>query len=279
MADRRELERFLALHFARRRKRIERRRRRQRAGLVIVALVVVCVAVVVGGVGFGAGAALSASCSLDSLRPVNIGANTFVYAADGSLLGSIPAERNREPVTLQRMSPWLPKATVAVEDKRFYEHGGIDYVGIIRALWADVGAGKVVEGGSTISQQLVRNMYTGREQTFERKIKEACLAIKLSDRWSKNRILATYLNTVYYGNHAYGVEAAAQTYFSRRARNLNLAAGGAARRASAGALDLRPAPQPEGGARPPRRGAAGDARGQGRSRRGSSAGRCGSRCA
>ena len=84
------------------------------------------------------------------------------------------------------MSSWLPKATVAVEDKRFYQHGGIDYVGILRALWADVSAGKVVEGGSTISQQLVRNMYTGREKTFDRKVKEACLAIKLSDRWSKH---------------------------------------------------------------------------------------------
>jgi penicillin-binding protein 1A len=222
MADNRELERFMALHFARKRKRLERRRRRSRAGLIIL-VTAVALAVVVGGVGFGAGEALSASCSLSSLRPVNIGANTFVYAADGSLLGSIPADRNREPVNLEHMSAWLPKATVSVEDKRFYEHGGIDYVGILRALWADVHAGKVVEGGSTISQQLVRNMYVGRERTFERKIKEACLAIKLSDRWTKNRILQTYLNTVYYGNHAYGVEAAAQTYFSRRAANLNLA--------------------------------------------------------
>ena len=94
------------------------------------------------GAGLGAGAALSASCGLSSLKPVDIGANTFVYAADGSLLGSIPAERNREPVPLGRMSCWLPKATVAVEDKRFYQHGGIDYVGILRALWADVSAGQ-----------------------------------------------------------------------------------------------------------------------------------------
>ena len=130
----------------------------------------------------------------------------------------------------------------------------------MRALWADVGAGKVVEGGSTISQQLVRNMYTGRERTFERKVKEACLAIKLSDRWSKDKILRTYLNTVYYGNHAYGVEAAR--------RDLLLAPGtqpepcpvGADRRAPAGAVDLRPAPQPAGRARAPRRGAARDAR-------------------
>jgi penicillin-binding protein 1A len=221
MADNRELERFMALHFARKRKRQQRQHRRRWTGLILVAAAILLVAVV-GGVGFGAGAALSASCSLSSLKPVNIGANTFVYAADGSFLGSIPADRNREPVALRHMTAWLPKATVAVEDKRFYEHGGIDYVGIARALWADVHAGKVVEGGSTIAQQLVRNMYVGRERTFERKIKEACLAIKLSDRWSKEKVLETYLNTVYYGNHAYGVEAAAQTYFSRRAVNLNL---------------------------------------------------------
>ena len=85
------------------------------------------------------------------------------------------------------MSPWLPEATVAIEDRRFYQHGGIDYVGHpARALGATSAPGKVVEGGSTITQQLVRNMYTGREQTFDRKVKEACLAIKLSDRWSKH---------------------------------------------------------------------------------------------
>jgi penicillin-binding protein 1A len=222
MARGRDLDLLLARHHSRKRKRLKRVHRRGKAG-PIAAGVVVAVIVILALVGFGAGAALSASCSLSSLKPVNIGSNTFVYAADGSLLGSIPAVRNRSPVKLDRISAWLPKATVAVEDKRFYEHGGVDYVGIARALWADVSAGKVVEGGSTISQQLVRNMYVGREKTFGRKIKEACLAIKLSDKWSKSKILATYLNTVYYGNHAYGVEAAAQTYFSRHARNLNLA--------------------------------------------------------
>ncbi len=111
---------------------------------------------------------------------------------------------------------------MAVEDRRFYKHGGVDYVGIARAFWSDLSAGKVVQGGSTITQQLVRNVYVGKERTFGRKIKEACLAIKLSDRWSKDRILQEYLNTVYYGNHAYGVEAAAQTYFSKHARELNL---------------------------------------------------------
>src|SRR5205085_6199993 len=162
------------------------------------------------------------SCDLNSLRPVDIGANSFVFARDGSLLGSIPAERNREPVPLWRIAPWMPKATIAIEDRRFYQHGGVDYEGIARAAWKDLSAGKVVEGGSTITQQLVRQLYIGRERTFRRKVKEACLAIKLSRRWSKPRILDEYLNTVYYGNHAYGVEAAAQTYYSKHARDLTL---------------------------------------------------------
>src|SRR6185436_217389 len=123
---------------------------------------------------------------------------------------------------LRRVSPWMPKATVAIEDRRFYSHGGIDPQGIARAVLADAQARKVVQGGSTITQQLVRNLYISNERTVQRKLKEVCLAIKLNDAWSKQRILVTYLNQVYYGNFAYGIEAAAQTYFSRPARSLTL---------------------------------------------------------
>ena len=112
----------------------------------------------------------------------------------------------------------MPKATVAIEDRRFYEHGGVDPQGIARAVWADVKAREVVQGGSTITQQLVRNLYISNERTVQRKLKEACLAIKLNDAWSKQRILASYLNQVYYGNLAYGIEAASQTYFSKPAQ-------------------------------------------------------------
>src|SRR5205823_11865421 len=90
------------------------------------------------------------------------------------------------------------------------------------AAWRDLRAGHVVQGGSTITQQLVRNLYISKERTLKRKLKEACLAIKLSRRWTKDRILDEYLNQVYYGNHAYGIEAAAQTYYSEHARNLSL---------------------------------------------------------
>ena len=189
---------------------------------MILGVFAVVVIIAVLSAGLGAGAALSQSCDLNTLRPVEIGQNSFVFARDGSVLGSIPAERNREPVSNRQMSKWLPRATVSIEDRRFYQHGGVDYEGIARAAWKDVTAGKVVEGGSTITQQLVRNLYIGQEKTLKRKVKEACLAIKLSSKWPKSKILNEYLNTVYYGNHAYGVEAASQTYFSKPASQLTL---------------------------------------------------------
>jgi penicillin-binding protein 1A len=212
---------FLLERRGRKKKRSARVNRRRRAGWLLAFVVVLGIAAAVA-LGVGAGTALTAGCSLDSLRPVEIGQNSFVYAADGSLLGSIPADRNREPVTLGHISKWLPTATVSIEDKRFWQHGGVDFVGIARAAWTDVTAGKALQGGSTITQQLVRNLYTGQQKTFNRKLREACLAIKLADKWPRTKILDEYLNTVYYGNHAYGVEAAAQTYFSRHASQLTL---------------------------------------------------------
>ena len=198
---------------SRRQRRRARARHRKRIALVAVVLVVTLGLVAAGGI-TGA-ATIGPRCDLDRLRPVEIGQNSFVYAADGSLLGSIPAEKNRQPVTLPRISKWMRLATIAIEDRRFYEHSGIDLEGIARALAADVRAGRVVEGGSTITQQLVRNLYISREVTFERKLIEACLAVRLNNRRSKEWILENYLNAVYYGNHAYGVQAAAQTYFSK----------------------------------------------------------------
>jgi penicillin-binding protein 1A len=208
------------LRRSRRRRSVGKGKRKRRAALILVALLVVVLAIL--GSGVGAVAKFRSDCTLKDLKPVQIGQNSFVYAANGSLLGSIPAERNREPVQLWRVSPWMRKATVAIEDHRFYEHGGVDYEGIARAAWKDLRAGHVVQGGSTITQQLVRNLYISKERTLSRKIKEACLAIKLSRARSKDWILGQYMNQVYYGNHAYGIEAAAQTYFSKRARFLTL---------------------------------------------------------
>ena len=198
------------------------RKRRRKRGAFAAVLAVLAVLVVLVCVGLGSAYTFSSGCNLSSLQPVAIGQNSFVFAADNSLLGAIPAERNREPVPLSAVSPWVAKSTVAIEDRRFWSHGGVDPKGIARALWADVRSGKVVQGGSTITQQLVRNLYISQEQTFNRKLKEVCLAIKLSHAWSKQRILAAYMNQVYYGNHAYGIEAAAQTYYSKDASKLTL---------------------------------------------------------
>jgi penicillin-binding protein 1A len=205
---------------SRRRRSRGKAKRKRRTALIFVALLAIVLAIIASGV--GAVAKFRSNCNLKDLKPVQYGQNSFVYAANGSLLGAIPAEKNREPVALWRVSPWMRKATVAIEDHRFYEHGGVDYEGIARAAWKDLRAGHVVQGGSTITQQLVRNLYISKERTLSRKIKEACLAIKLSRARSKDWILGQYLNQVYYGNHAYGIEAAAQTYFSKRARFLTL---------------------------------------------------------
>ena len=179
----------------RKRRRLERARRRRRVALVaILAIVALGVGVTIAGT--ASVFAFGSSCDLASLRPV--GARPEL----GRLrLGRFPARRDpvgaESPARAARADePWIPRATVAIEDRRFDDHGGVDVEGIARALWEDVRAGKVVQGGSTITQQLVRNLYIGREQTLERKVKEACLAIKLNRAWSKQRILATYINLV-----------------------------------------------------------------------------------
>ncbi|HEY2742459.1 MAG TPA: transglycosylase domain-containing protein [Gaiellaceae bacterium] len=195
-----------------------RRRRRLLVLLAIAVPLVVLAATAAGGaVYFGS------SCDLSTLRPVRQADNSLVYGANGELIGVLPAVENRTAVVPNAISPWMPKATVAIEDRRFYHHGGIDPVGILRALVADVSAGRIVQGGSTITQELVRNLYLSREKTLQRKVLEACLAVKLARTWSRDTILTAYLNDVYYGNHAYGIEAAAETYFSVPASRLTLA--------------------------------------------------------
>jgi penicillin-binding protein 1A len=201
--------------------RRHRRHRAHAAAWIVLGLAVVA-CLLVAGAGL-AGKAVLSDCSLNTLRPVALGENSFLYAADGTMLGAIPSSTNRQPLSLRRISPWLPKATIAIEDRRFYDHGGVDYRAIARAAVANIRAGRIVEGGSTITQELVRNLYIGSsERTLSRKIEEACLANKLADRWTKKQILAAYLNEVFYGNRAYGAEAGAQTYFSRSARSLTL---------------------------------------------------------
>ncbi len=206
-----------------RRLRERRTRSRHRFALGLVAAVALVLVAALAAAAVTGRAVLFESCSLDALRPIPLGQNSFLYTSNGSLLGVVPSTTNRQPMPLAHMSPWLPKATIAIEDRRFWQHGGLDYQGIARALYADVKAGKVVEGGSTITQELVRNLYIGSSQrTLSRKLKEACLAVKLSRVWSKRRILGAYLNEVFYGRHAFGAQAGAQTFFSTSATRLTL---------------------------------------------------------
>jgi penicillin-binding protein 1A len=143
----------------------------------------------------------------------------FIYAGDGKrVLSVLRGSQSRIILPSGEISPVMKQAIVAIEDKRFYEHRGVDVHGILRAVWADVRNKKVVEGGSTITQQFVKNTYTKNQRSIARKLKEAALAWQLEQRWSKDRILTAYLNTIYFGNGAYGVEQAAQTYFHHSAK-------------------------------------------------------------
>jgi penicillin-binding protein 1A len=214
----------VAALIALRRARLRRRRPRRRLIATLAFSFAAVVAAALAGAAFTGRALVFGSCNLDQLRPITLGENSFLFASDGSLLGVIPSIRNRQPLQLSQISPWLPKATVAIEDRRFWQHGALDYQGIARAVYADAQAGRVVQGGSTLTQELVRNLYIGsNERTLARKVKEACLAQKLSGIWSKQQILSAYVNEVFYGRHAYGAEAGAETFFSTSARRLTIA--------------------------------------------------------
>ena len=155
--------------------------------------------------------------------PSGQASSTKVLAADGSLIANLHAEQNRDPVTLAAIAPVLQDAVVAIEDSRYFEHDGVDPRGMIRALTRDVEAGTAEEGGSTITQQYVRAVMLDNDKTISRKLHEAVLAVQLEEKYSKRQILERYLNTVYFGNGAYGVEAAAQVYFAKPAHDVDLA--------------------------------------------------------
>ncbi len=144
-----------------------------------------------------------------------------VLAADGSLLATF-GELFGQPLTLREMSPYLPKAVIATEDRRFYSHFGIDPIGLLRAAAANLAAGHVVQGGSTITQQLAKNLFLTPERSLARKVRETLLALWLEHRFTKDQILEIYLNRVYLGAGAYGVDAAAHRYFGKSARHTTL---------------------------------------------------------
>ncbi|MGI8422125.1 MAG: PBP1A family penicillin-binding protein, partial [Gaiellaceae bacterium] len=149
--------------------------------------------------------------------------NGYIYAGDGKrILTVLRGSQARVLVPYSEISPQMTQAIVAIEDKRFFEHRGLDVRGMSRALWADATHGGVVQGGSTITQQFVKNAFVRNERSIARKLKEAALSWQLEQRWSKEKILTSYLNTIYFGNGAYGVQQAALTYFGHGASALTL---------------------------------------------------------
>ena len=176
--------------------------------------------VALGGASFTFGLLTAIRSELESLDPSSASGDvdTVVYSApnrsgERRVLAILRGNESRVLVDSKEIAPIMKQAIVAVEDKRFYEHNGVDVRGIARALWQDIRSQQVVEGGSTITQQYVKNAYSRNEQTIGRKVREAALAWQLTQRWSKDRILTAYLNTIYFGNGAYGVLQAARTYF------------------------------------------------------------------
>src|SRR3954470_13485828 len=165
--------------------------------------------------------------SLASCKPIDKGGNTTLYAADGSKLGVVSSPVVRSMVSIERIPKSLQLATVAIEDQRFYQHDGLDYEGILRAAVKDLEAGEAVEGGSTITQQLVRNLcIENPKRNLERKIVEAQLAVEYSERHSRREILGSYLNVASYGtvegSTAVGVGAASKIFFSKPVWKLRL---------------------------------------------------------
>ena len=182
----------------------------------------------IAGVAFGIGMVGNVNRWLSDL-PDYTDANAYLVSepteivdCNGNKIASFYTQ-NRKSITKDEVSPYVLQGTVDVEDERFYEHGGIDLWGIARAAVATLGGGH--EGASTITQQLVRNTILQEEQfdsTIERKVREAYIAVKMEDMYSKDEILMMYLNTIYYGHGAYGIEAAAETYLSKSAADLTL---------------------------------------------------------
>lgn len=164
--------------------------------------------------------------AVSGLSSSSLQQDTLIYDRHGNLLADIGKEGDhRIVVPLSYISPWITKATLATEDRTFYSNSGIDVGGIFRAALADYTHKGYTQGGSTISQQLVKQVYIGANPapTIQRKLKEAILAIELNREYTKNQILEMYLNTIYYGSQTYGVEAAARSYFQTNAHDLSLA--------------------------------------------------------
>ncbi|WP_322878982.1 transglycosylase domain-containing protein [Pseudocalidococcus azoricus] len=194
----------------------------QVAGQTALLVAMVGSAVVAGGL-LGLAISFRNLPDVRSLRGYIPSETTHIYDVNGTLLLSLHDEENREVVPLNAISPHLIRAVIAFEDSHFYQHHGINPVGIGRALVTNLTAGRTMEGGSTLTMQLVKNLFLTPERALGRKVSEAVLALRLEQIFDKQQILEMYLNQVYWGHNTYGVQTAARSYFNKPASDLTLA--------------------------------------------------------
>jgi 1A family penicillin-binding protein len=192
------------------------------AGGTFLSLTMLTSAIVAGGM---VGLAISFRNLPDVrvLRNYSATETTYVYDIKGRVLSSIHGEANRKVVTLDKIAPELKRAVMAIEDSHFYQHDGINIYSIGRAIAVNFKKGGVSEGASTLTMQLVKNLFLSHERTFTRKLAEAVLAVRVEQLFDKNEILELYLNNIYWGHNNYGVQTAAESYFNKSASQLNLA--------------------------------------------------------
>ncbi len=202
-----------------------RRSRRRRSKIILIYLQIILLLLLAIFLGAIVGAFYSVSKVLPSghdieeYRPTEV---TRIISSDGVVLAEV-YEENREVVPITDIPKDLQNATVAIEDVRFYKHWGVDLRGMLRAFVENVRAGRMVQGGSTLTQQLARNLYLTREKRLSRKLQEIILALRIERNYSKEQILELYLNEVYYGSGAYGVQTASKIYFGKDVKDLTLA--------------------------------------------------------
>src|SRR4051812_32532972 len=219
-------------HYQRKQRRTQKRGSHKARNTVFVSLGVV-LAILGIGIASVLGYVISIAAStpnIDELKPIDKGQTSAVYAANGRLLGYVKSSIVRQPVVEEDMPTDVRNATVSIEDNRFYKHHGVDFEGVVRAAMKNLQNRKTVQGGSTITQQLVRALYIkDPTRDFKRKVREAKLASELEDEHPKHWILTSYLNNVPYGpvngEPAVGIEAAAEIFFSKHAKDLTLEQG------------------------------------------------------
>ena len=187
---------------------------------IFIGLIIFIIVMAVGvGIGFvTANLNVKADLSKDILPP----ASSHIYDSAGNEIAIIHATENRVPVKIEQIPLNLQNAFVAIEDNRFYEHKGVDFRGLLRAAYTNIIRQEIAEGGSTITQQLAKNAYLTQDRTYKRKIQEIFLALQLEKQYTKQEILELYLNQIYFGQGAYGVQAAAKTYFGKNVEDLTL---------------------------------------------------------